>query len=220
MQINKRVLFLSGGGFLFLLGLWMFLGLEAFPGHAEFKGLLMKNLTRSEPVPIASYNSSFNSSSVIYVLGGAPRSLKYRFKTASDLYKSGVAKRILIDSQEMMMGYNPLIRRNLTFNEWAVEKLTALGVKKEDIESVPIENLFFGTFSEATSISNIALKRGYKSLILVTSSYHTLRTWASFSKFIKNHDLNLYIYMSNDYHDLRALSQEYLKLKVYQLFLL
>lgn len=220
MKIGKKVLSVGIGGFLFFLGLWVFLSQETIPGHMDLKGFLAGKLTKYEPLPFALYESHSNSGDVIYILGGSRRSLKDKFKTASDLYKERVANKVLIESSQMMMEYSPARERNLTFNEWAIERLVALGVKKEDIEPVLLETGSFGTFQEAKGISDFVLKSGYNALVLVTSSYHTLRTWETFSKFIKNQNVNLYIYGANGEPTMYMLLQEYLKLNVYRVLLL
>jgi uncharacterized SAM-binding protein YcdF (DUF218 family) len=217
VQINKRI-FWGAGGLLVFLGFWLFLNLDAFPEHKELKYFLMDQLVKFEPVPEGfHYSIPIN---VIYVLGGSPESLDNRFKTASDLYKMGIAQKILIDSGQTMMNYSPLMKRNLTYNEWTVGILTSLGVNEKDIEPVSVEKGFWGTYSEAKSISDTVLKRNYKALILVSSKYHTMRVWESFSKFAKNRNLSLYIYGADDYPGMRNLLQEYLKLQIYRTLLL
>ena len=61
------------------------------------------------------------------------------------------------------------------------------GIKKEDVELVSLEKGFFGTFTEAKSISALVLKRGCKYLTLVSSMSHTMRGWVTFSRFYMKH---------------------------------
>ena len=113
-----------------------------------------------------------------------------------------------------------MLKRNLTNNEWAINKLIELGVEKEDIEAVQIEEGFFGTSSEAKSIPQIVKGRGYSNLILVSSSYHTMRVWVSFSKFTENKKVNIFVYGVEDHANLIGLLFEYFKLIIYKEFLL
>src|SRR5581483_9962193 len=106
--------------------------------------------------------------------------------------------KILFLSQSGITEYSSKIGRNFTNDEWALEKLIKLGIPSELIEPVSIEKGFFGTLSEAQGISRIAVKRGYSRLILVTAPHHTMRTWLSFSRYLKGHDIKLYIYPSDD----------------------
>lgn len=215
----KQIYFFIGlGAFVLSLGLLAFLIVGGFPDG--LKSSFIKTLVKIEPALPASIPSLKESNTVIYVLGGSQPSLENRFKTAADLYHQGMAFKIFILSRTGMTVYSPIVGRNLTNNEWATEKLVSLGVPKEDIELVKLEKRFFGTFSEAEGISNLVLNRGYKTLILVSSQSHTMRVWESFSKFVKNKKLNLFIYAANDHPSVYSLLQEYLKLKFYKLFLL
>ena len=209
MRITRRALFLGGGLLLCLVSVWL---------HNDgIKEIVLKKLVKVSPFG----NSLANGSgSVIYVLGGASESLKNRFITAADLYKNGLAHKVLIGRDPMMMEYNPRLGRNMTFNEWAIWKLVGLGVEKEDIEPVSIEKRFWGTFSEATSISKIVASRGYSSLILVSSDYHTMRVWLTFAKLLENRNVALYIYTSEDDHHMSTLIAELLKCAIYRVFLL
>ncbi len=188
----------------------------------------MERLTKIEPLTENSYNSTLKSRNILYVLGGTQKSLKKKFKTAAELYNRGLCKKILILSAPGIIEYDPRLGRKLTNDEWAINKLVELGVRKEDIEPVSLEKGFFGTFTEAKGISALVLKRGYKHLILVTSPYHTMRTWVTFSKFLKDRGITLYIYASNtlyiyasnDNIGLHNLLLEYFKLLLYKNFVL
>lgn len=198
----------------------LFLNLESFPGHKEFKTLLVKRLVKVEPLPVNFNDSHSESKSVVYVLGGNENSLRYRFKTAANLYHKGAAIKIFILSKPGITEYDPLHKRNLTNNEWAIKGLIDLGVEKENIEVAPIEEGFFGTLSEAKDIPQLIKKKGYSNLIVVTSAYHTMRVWISFSKFIKKKEVNLFVYGSEDHAVLSGLLFEYSKLIIYKEYLL
>lgn len=217
----RRIGFLAAACFPVLIGLWVFLKVDAFPGHQALKHFLMERLVKSAPVPSSDAPPSIRSNGAIYVLGGSAQSLEGRFKAAADLYKRDVARKILIDSEpQKMMGYNPSKGRNLNFNEWAIDRLSGLGVREADIEPVFIERGFFGTFTEAKGISRFALKKDFDALIMVSSRYHTMRVWECFSKFTRNTDLKIYVYMSNDDPGMGNLIPEFLKLHFYKRFLL
>jgi len=184
------------------------------------KQALAKLLIKQELVPaVFSGSSSYVDDKVIYILGGAGDSLRRRFAKAAELYKQGLARKILIKSDDMLMGYSPSIGRNLSHNEWAKGKLAGFGVKEEDIEVVVVEGVLLGTFLEAKTLSNVVSRRGYGSLILVSSDYHTARVWYIFSKLMRRQNVNLYIYPAKDDHTTYGLLQELIKFACYRIFL-
>jgi len=126
----------------------------------------------------------------------------------------------LILSRPGITEYSAALGRNLTNDEWAYGKLSELGISRSDIETVPVEKSFFGTFSEAAALSRLVKRRGYKTLILVTSDYHTQRVWKTFSTLMENTDVTLYIYTAADPATIMNLTRELAKLLVYKAFLL
>jgi len=106
--------------------------------------------------------------------------------------------------------------RNLTNDEWAIDRLVDLGVRKAEIEPVSLEGEFWGTLAEAKGISALVNTRSYRGVILVTSPYHTMRAWLTFSGFFKGQGIHLKIYASDDHANLRELLLEFFKLISYE----
>ena len=156
---------------------------------------------------------------VVYVLGGTLDSLKAKFRTASKLIREGKAARVLVLSEPGLVAFRPDLGRNPTFNEWMVEEFRALGVAADAIEFVAIEEGFFGTWSEAKSLSHLLRERGFGRLILVTSPFHSRRAWESFSRTIEQPDTNLFLYLSDEPAYRRHLLTEYVKLLFYRALL-
>lgn len=213
--LKKTILFLTAA-FILFSGILAFLNFEGIPGRAALRDILTGRLVRADLIPAGPLE--LRRSSAVYVLGGSQFCLEQRFKAASDLYKRGLARKILIYSKDGVTEYSHALKRNLTYNEWSTLKLVEYGVRKEDIEPVSVKQGLFGTYSEARGVSGFARRGGYRNLILVSSSYHTERVWVSFSMF-KDVDLNLYIFKSPDGTDLEGLLYEYFKLFVYENFL-
>jgi uncharacterized SAM-binding protein YcdF (DUF218 family) len=157
---------------------------------------------------------------LIYVLGGNQKSLVSRFDLASGLYHQGVAGKIHILSRPGITEFSPELGRNLTNDEWAVREMEFLKVKRGDIVPVSVDTLYFGTLSEAKSLSEMVRKKGYKRLILVSSMYHTRRAYNTFNSFIANCPIELFIYGAGNASGIQYLLSEYIKLIFYDHILL
>jgi uncharacterized SAM-binding protein YcdF (DUF218 family) len=186
----------------------------------DLKSSLLNRLVKVVPANEILTKPSHKVNGIIYVLGGSEQSLAGRFRKAARLYRDGAAGRVLIMSRPGNTKYSSPLGRNMTNDEWATDRMVALGVNGDDLEFVSIPEGFWGTYSEAKAISNLALKRGYQYLILVSSSYHTRRAWDSFSKMFQNHNVDLYVYGSEDDIKLSGLILECTKLLVYDDLLL
>lgn len=215
-QFKKRFLGFVIGFLVCFLAAGLFLSVAGIPGHKEFKTYLTKQVTRVKPLQNRLHKVSSRSNSVIYVLGGSQDSLISKFGTAAALYHHGLCKKILFLSNPGITEYDPLLGRNLTNDEWAVKRLVAFGVNREDIEPVLFNKGFFGTITEARGVSGIAVKRGYQQVILITSQYHTRRTLITFSKMLQNRNIEISLYAANEPARLQSLLYEYLKLVLYK----
>jgi hypothetical protein len=121
---------------------------------------------------------------------------------------------------DVITEYSVSLGRNLTNNEWSNLKLKEFGVPTECIEPIKAKEGFFGTFSEAKGISGLMESRGYRSVLLISSPWHTHRLKISFEKFLRNQHITMYVQKSGERDALlRDLLVEYIKLKVYQYLL-
>ena len=151
----------------------------------------------------------------VYILGGSQKSLALKYKTVSELYHKNRCKRILILSRSGKTEYYLPLKRNLTNNEWSIITLKKFGVARSDIEIVKVNEEFFGTLSEAKCISELIKKRDYKSIILISSPYHTKRVSISFAKHLKDENSQFYVIGSQERVGLRELITEIIKLQIY-----
>jgi uncharacterized SAM-binding protein YcdF (DUF218 family) len=181
--------------------------------RTDLKHLILDELIDINPLPTGTKVDA------IYILGGSQTSLEAKYKTASQLYHKGICKRIWILSRPGKTEYSVSLGRNLTNNEWSVLKFAEFGVPAECIEPIEIKEGFFGTFTEARGISSLMKKQGHKSLLLISSPYHTHRLKISFDKFLQNHHVALYVQESDGHALLRELFVEFIKFKVYQYLL-
>ena len=156
----------------------------------------------------------------IYVLGGNQRSLEFKYRITADLFHRGISNRIWILSRPRITEYSRSLGRNLTNDEWSVLKLQEFGVPEENVEPIEIDEGFFGTFSEAEGISSLLKSRGYNNIVLISSDDHTKRIKISFDNFLKDPEIKIYTQGSGEKLLLRHAIVEFIKLKVYQYFLI
>jgi uncharacterized SAM-binding protein YcdF (DUF218 family) len=176
---------------------------------------MLRPLTHERHLP----DSVSADGAVVYVLGGTPDSLEHKFETAARLIRQRKADRIVVLSREGLMAFSPARNRNLTANEWAVDKLAAVGVAADKVQLIVVDEGFFGTWSEAQGVSRLAKERSFHRLVLVTSPYHSRRVWESFSRTLEQANTPLFLYHSTETASLRLLIPEYIKLFFYRMLL-
>ncbi len=93
---------------------------------------------------------------------------------AAQLWKEGRADRIILTSDSQRGGWSEVERRNPMFVERAVAELQRAGVAADRIEVLP--EPVTSTYDEAVLLRRYATQHGLRSLLIVTSAYHTRRT--------------------------------------------
>ncbi len=123
---------------------------------------------------------------VILILAG---SSVYRERTAkaAELFKQGIAAKIVLTDDGMRGGWSRSEQRNPPFVELAEKNLIAAGVPAENIEIIVPNGS--GTIYEARIFRETAQKMNWKSVLLVTSAYHTRRTLWTFEKELSNDEI-------------------------------
>lgn len=174
---------------------------------------------------------SIEKADAIWVLGGSSAYLE-RTKLAAEFYKKGVAPKIFVVNDGVFSGWNPEEKKNLPFYELSRRELISNGVPNEAIE-VLSENVT-GTDWEAKLSAKIVKEKQMKSLLLVTSAYHSRRAFWTFERifFIENRDITLGVVHTEIVEEkfptflwwlssknLRNVIGEYLKFAYYWLFL-
>jgi len=155
----------------------------------------------------------------MYILGGSSVAQKYKFEVASRIYQQKICRNIIFMSLQGVTRYSRDLARNLTNNEWSILKMEKLGIPSSDVKAVFMEHGLLGTMNEAENISKLALRNKYKSLLLIAAPYHSRRVRLSFNNFIKGSDLKFIILGSGENVYLRSLVFEWIKLKLYQIFI-
>ena len=115
----------------------------------------------------------------ILVLGGSHTYVE-RTQKAAELFKKGVAQKIYLTDDGEQAGWSQVEQRNPPFVELARKSLIAQGVAAENIEI--LEPQVTGTIYEARILSEKAKSANLKSLLIVTSAYHTRRAFSTFQR--------------------------------------
>lgn len=117
---------------------------------------------------------------VIVVLSGSA-TLRERVEHAARLYAEKRAPKILLTTDNRQGGWSRSEQRNLYFHEIAIRQLVRLGVPSENVEVVtpPVDS----TWDEATVLRDYAKTHDLRSILIVTSSYHSRRALFTFRNF-------------------------------------
>ena len=115
----------------------------------------------------------------ILVLGGSAAYLE-RTDKAAELFKNGVTTRIYLTDDGERSGWSRLEQRNIPFVELARRNLIGQGVPTENIEV--LKPAAEGTIYEARSLAEVSKTKNLKTILLVTSAYHTRRALQTFER--------------------------------------
>lgn len=96
-----------------------------------------------------------------------------RTARATQLLKEGRAPKVILTNDRMIGPWSQEEQRNPTFTERAVTELRRAGVPPERIEILP--QPVANTYDEAVLMRQYAASHGLRSILVVTSSYHSRR---------------------------------------------
>ena len=116
------------------------------------------------------------SADAIVVLSGSSAYLE-RTQKAAELYRDGRAPLVLLTDDHTRGGWSSAQQRNPFFVERATEELIKAGVPAEKIKIVP--GVASNTRYETSLIKEYALAKGIRSVLVVTSTYHSRRALRS-----------------------------------------
>ncbi len=113
----------------------------------------------------------------IVVLSGSSTFVE-RTHHAAQLYAEHRSEKILLTDDNRQGGWSSVEQRNPYFYERARDELTRLGVPLQNIEVVrpPV----YSTWDEATLLSKYCQDNNLRSLLVVTSAYHSRRALWTF----------------------------------------
>jgi uncharacterized SAM-binding protein YcdF (DUF218 family) len=115
----------------------------------------------------------------LVVLGGSS-AYEERTEYAARLFKEGFAPVVLLTDDGLRGGWSQEQQRNPFFVERAAAALEAAGVPRENVETLAPQTS--STYEEARLLREYASARGLKSLLVVTSGYHSRRARWTFER--------------------------------------
>jgi len=120
-----------------------------------------------------------NRADAIVVLSGSS-TFTERVHHAADLYGQHRSQKILLTDDNRQGGWSVSEQRNPYFYERARDELTKRGVPLQDIEILkpPVQS----TWDEATLLREYAKTHNLRSLLIVTSAYHSRRALWTFKR--------------------------------------
>ncbi len=96
-----------------------------------------------------------------------------RTRRAAELFMLGRAPRIILTDDGIRGPWSNEQERNPSYTELEAEALRRAGVPSDSIEVLP--QMVSSTYDEASLLSDYARRRGLRSILVVTSAYHSRR---------------------------------------------
>jgi uncharacterized SAM-binding protein YcdF (DUF218 family) len=124
-------------------------------------------------------NVSLERADAIVVLSGSAV-YKERARYAGKLYNEGRAPRVILTNDNMRGPWSQERQTNPFFIERARDELLAAGVPNEAVYVLP--GIVESTFDEVLAAHTYATQNKLRSLLFVTSAYHTRRTLWTLNK--------------------------------------
>ena len=121
--------------------------------------------------------ADLSSADALVVLSGSSSYLE-RTQKAAELFKQGRAPLVLLTDDHTRGGWSSALQTNPFFVERAIDELIKHGVPEERIRIVP--GFAESTQSETVIVKNYAASEGLKSILIITSDYHSRRALRTF----------------------------------------
>jgi uncharacterized SAM-binding protein YcdF (DUF218 family) len=122
----------------------------------------------------------------LVVLAGSSTYVE-RTHRAAQLFAAGVAAKIVLTNDNLPSGWSALQERNPLFVERAVEELKRHGVPADKIEIMP--GAVSSTYDELMRVREYAVAHELRSILVVTSAYHSRRAWWTLRRVFRDSDV-------------------------------
>jgi uncharacterized SAM-binding protein YcdF (DUF218 family) len=126
-------------------------------------------------------NAPLEHADAIIVLSGASAFVE-RTHVAARLYSEGVAEKVLLTNDNLQGGWLSSEQRNPFFYERARWELERLGVPESEIEV--LRPAVSSTQEEALAVQDYVESTKIRSLLIVTSAYHSRRALRTFRRIL------------------------------------
>jgi len=115
----------------------------------------------------------------VVVLAGSSAYVE-RTRRAAEIVREGRAPKVLLTDDGQLSGWSNELERNPRFVERAAEELARAGVPSASVEVLP--QTVSSTHDEALLVGEYARTRRLRSVLLVTSAYHSRRALWTFRR--------------------------------------
>jgi uncharacterized SAM-binding protein YcdF (DUF218 family) len=152
--------------------------IQLIASHQSILKALGEYLIIQQPVP--------QQADVIVILANWEDTV-IRARAGADLYKGEVAKMIYVPRMEQMRGLEDIKKLGINIPEnrdLVITILQGLGVPLYAIETSAQE--VTNTWDEAQAVRTLVEQKGYKSVLLITSKYHSRRAYLIFKDALKS----------------------------------
>jgi uncharacterized SAM-binding protein YcdF (DUF218 family) len=112
-----------------------------------------------------------------------------RTHRAAQLFNEGRAPKIVLTNDNQPAGWSNDLQRNPLFIEREAEELKRAGVPEAEIEMLP--QVVSSTYDEALLMREYAETHGLRSLLVVTSAYHSRRALWTYRKVFAGSGINI-----------------------------
>lgn len=151
-----------------------------------------------------------NSEAIVLLAG----SFEERAPVAASLYQAGYAGRVILTNDGVRRGWSREHQRNLYAIERSEFDLVKQGVPRPAIVRLPFRKS--GTVYDALAVRDYVINHKLRSILLVTSDYHTRRSLFTFQRVFQQLPVSIIVFPARSHASFfPEVAMEYVKLVYY-----